>query len=274
MNGRIAALWSTLIIAAMWSAVGAQAHAEKPLYAKHATAFDPECEFETGGIYPTVSHCQPITVPSPNGERQIQIVYGKPVNVDGDRARIAHLEIKTRIGTTQLLRLPEGFEPIDLQWSPDSRAFFLNGGNGGAYWGFWTWAYFLGSGGRFEKVNVMRVVAHNMDESFPPCKASGIDSAVCNKAFKPEADHSSDYNISGIGWSSDPPGLVVMAEVPCSSSEGGIMCQVKGYVVSLPGGRILKQMSGQELKQQWQGSMAFDLRIPPPPQYGPTAQKP
>ncbi|MGB6132471.1 MAG: hypothetical protein WBG54_11875 [Acidobacteriaceae bacterium] len=248
---------------------GMAAQAERPLWAKHATAFNPECEFEAGGIYPTASHCRPIEILSPAGKTRIDVVYGKPIPLSGsDKMVAAHLLVKTSDGRVQVVSLPEGFQPIDLQWAPDSRAFFVNGGNGGAYWGFWVWAYSVDAEGRVEKLDVMRAVGQNMYESFPPCKARGIDPVVCSQAFRAEQDHSGNYNISGIDWSTDPRGLVVMAEVPCSSSEGGIMCQMKGYIVSVPDGKILKQMSARELKRRWQPSMAFQMQVPGPPEYG------
>jgi len=58
-----------------------------------------------------------------------------------------------------------------------------------------------------------------------------------------------------------------MAEVPCSSSYGGIMCQVMGYEIEVPTGRILKRIDSKHLKSDWQPSMAFDFHVPDPPEY-------
>lgn len=91
------------------------AQAERPLWAKHATAFNPECEFEPGGIYPTASHCRPIEILSPDGKTRIDVVYGEPIPLSGsDKMIAAHLLVKTSDGRVQVVWLPEGFQPIDL----------------------------------------------------------------------------------------------------------------------------------------------------------------
>jgi hypothetical protein len=74
--------------------------------------------------------------------------------------------------------------------------------------------------------------------------------------------------MSGVSWVRGSTAVVVMAEVPCSSSYGGIMCQVQGYELDAANGSILKRMSAAELKKQWQHKMAWDMHIPDHPQYG------
>jgi hypothetical protein len=99
--------------------------------------------------------------------------------------------------------------------------------------------------------------------SFPPCKAYYHDQNLCKKiAANPE------YNMTGISWLNGSSAVVVMAEVPCSSNYGGIMCQVLGYEIAVPTGKILRRMSATEFKRDWQHSMAWDMRIPDPPKYG------
>jgi hypothetical protein len=60
-----------------------------------------------------------------------------------------------------------------------------------------------------------------------------------------------------------------MAEVPSSSSYGGIMGQVEGYEIDSVSGRILKRLSATQFKTLWQSEMAFTMRIPEPAAYGP-----
>jgi len=48
---------------------------------------------------------------------------------------------------------------------------------------------------------------------------------------------------------------------------------VKGYVVSVPGGKILEAMSAREFKQRWQSSMAFTMHVPGPPEYAVEASR-
>jgi hypothetical protein len=109
-----------------------------------------------------------------------------------------------------------------------------------------------------------QAIQADMVRLFPPCKALNRDAQNCASIAKhPE------WNISGIAWANGSAAIIVMAEVPCSSSYGGIMCQVQGYELNVPTGAIVKRFSPRELKAQWQGSMAWEMRIPEPPEFGP-----
>jgi len=72
------------------------------------------------------------------------------------------------------------------------------------------------------------------------------------------------FNYATLAWL-DNNTVVIMAEVPCSSSQGGIMCQVEGYEFNIETGEITSRMTARELKQKWQHALAFDLTIPDPP---------
>jgi hypothetical protein len=149
--------------------------------------------------------------------------------------------------------------PRELLWSPDSRAFFINGGES-AYSGFFVDVYRI-DGDRVRKVNVTSRAQRDMVAMFPPCRAEGVTKTDCVRmANNPE------FNMSGLAWVGASTAVVVMAEVPCSSLYGGIMCQVRGYEVSATDGRILKRFSATALKQQWQKSMAFEMKVPDPPE--------
>jgi len=74
--------------------------------------------------------------------------------------------------------------------------------------------------------------------------------------------------MSAIDWTTDTS-LVDMAEVPCTSYYGGIMCQVMAYEIEIPTGKILNSISPSQFKQRWQGSMAWDFRIPDAAEYQP-----
>jgi len=245
----------------VWLPAVIPAHAAGPTWAKKATAFEAKC------LYDTSEHpgeiCRPELIPSPDRKSRVAAVYRDAFTLkDGGRVALAYLRVTTPLMGTQNVELPAGFGKFDLHWFPDSKGFFLNGNNGGGYWGFWVWVYWL-EGGTVRKVDVMRAVRQDMLASFPPCRATKADPDTCRELYS-----DSQYpNESGIDWSSGPAGLVVMAEVPCSSSYGGVMCQVKGYVVSVPEGKIVQTMNARELKDRWQGSMAFSMRIPDPPEY-------
>ena len=114
------------------------------------------------------------------------------------------------------------------------------------------------------KLEISASAQRDMVASFPPCKASNRDETLCAKIAKDP-----EYNISGLAWADGGSAVIVMAEVPCSSSYGGIMCQVLGYKLDVVTGKVLQRMTARELKSRWQQAMAWQLRIPSPPIYGP-----
>ena len=239
---------------------GATLLAEPPTWAKRATAFPAECNID---MMWHSQLCQPLRIPAPDGKSAVEVTYRKGVGIDSDDTTLrARLQVSLPNGSRQTLTPPEGFHSMEVLWSPDSKASFLDGGNGGGYWGFWTVAYFL-DGDTVEQVDVTSAVRKDMLETFPPCRALGADPVGCQE-FSLAADYP---NMSAIAWSTEPAGVVILAQVPCSGTYGGIQCQARGYVVSVPGGKIVETMSARELKERWQPRMAFTMRVPGPPKY-------
>jgi hypothetical protein len=261
-----------------------------PTWAKKAVAFPSQCDVEANGAdknasprtalapLPTTTACKPVSIPSPDGRSRVEVAY-KKVKIEPDYLTLqAYLRVATPNRGTHDAALPEGFQNIDLLWSPDSHAFFVNGGNGGAYWGFWVYVYLADD--PTEPRDVTEAAQRDMLKEFPPCKAAypnGKDATGCKEGsrdidvetcMETEADpkYSPEYNMTGIDWVNAST-ILVMAEVPCSSSYGGIMCQVRGYELEVPTGRILKRLDAKQLKLGWQKSMAWNFRIPDPPQY-------
>ncbi|MGA3212131.1 MAG: hypothetical protein ABSD20_12565 [Terriglobales bacterium] len=111
----------TLLLAGMQAAFAVQ-----PTWAKGATAFPEQCDPSKTQV------CKPVRIPAPDGKRSVEVRYRKEF-VSGDWVLRAHLRVTTPGRGTHEAALPEGFQDIDLLWSPDSRAFFVNGGNGGGY---------------------------------------------------------------------------------------------------------------------------------------------
>jgi hypothetical protein len=176
------------------------------------------------------------------------------------------LRVRVRKGTPSEVPLDKGAH--ELLWAPNSRAFFVDGGTT-AFAGFFVSVYQLMPRGIADKRIVTSDAQRDMVASFPPCKASNHDEAACHRI---ETDP--EYNMSGVGWTDDSSAVNVVAEVPCSSSYGGIMCQVKGYEISVPDGRIQKRITASEVSQQWRDSMAWTMHIPDPPWYGPPQHLP
>lgn len=148
-----------------------------------------------------------------------------------------------------------------MLWSPDSRAFLVDGGLS-AYSGFFVSVYRIDAG-NVTKLKVTDAAQKDMVRTFPPCKAYNRDPLTCKRT-----EANPGYNMSGMGWARGSATVIVMAEVPCSSSYGGIMCQVQGYEIDAFNGRILRKMTAPDLKKEWQNKMAWDMRIPDPPAYG------
>ena len=229
--------------------------AEKPTWAKKSRAFPSECRERSD-----FAKCRPLRIPSPDGKSVVAVSY-----LEKGDLREAFLRVATSDGRVRETAPPWGFQDLDLLWSPDSRAFFLNGGNGGGYWGFFVYVFRLDDP-KLEPVDVTQEARGDMLRLFPPCKAAGIEQTTCKQI---EADPQ-DLNRSGIDWVRDSSAIAVMVEVPCSGTHGGIMCQVMGYELEVPTGRILKRMDARQLKMRWQSSMAFKLSIPDPPRYADT----
>ncbi len=282
--GRFAFLAVVLLVAT------AAAFAVSPTWAKKAVAFPSQCDAEfndadTGASprtalapLPTITLCKSLSIPSPDGKSSVEIAY-KKIKAEPDSSILqAYLRVTTPNGGTHDAALPEGFQNIDLLWSPDSHAFFVNGGNGGGYWGFWVYVYLADD--PTEPRDVTEAAQRDMLIEFPPCKAAypnGEDATGCKEIsrkdgletcvrIKADPKYNPEYNVTGIDWASAST-VLVMAEVPCSSSYGGIMCQMMGYEIEIPTGRILKRVDAKQLKLHWQESMAWNFRIPEPPLY-------
>lgn len=228
--------------------------AMRPTWANKATAFPAQCADRK-----VSSSCKPVTIEAPDGQHKVVVNY-RPERVDDEPILRAVLSVTSPERGARQMEVPDGFQRIDLLWSPDSKAFFINGGNGGAYWGMWVYAV-LADAKELKPIDITVNAKRDMVQQFPPCKSRNI-TFDCRKAIAEP-----DYNMTGIDWVRGSSTLVVMAEVPCSSSWGGIMCQVIGYELAVPTGDIVKRIPAKHLKRDWQRSMAFRFRVPDPPEY-------
>jgi hypothetical protein len=129
--------------------------------------------------------------------------------------------------------------------------------------GFFVTVYILDPEKGVREVTVTDKAQMDMVKSFPPCKAWRMVRDCDEVAKDPE------YNMSGLAWTQDSSAIYVFAEVPPSSSYGGIMGQVLGYELAVPSGKILKRFSARELKEQWSKYAAWRVHVPEPPDYDP-----
>jgi hypothetical protein len=211
----------------------------KVVWAKDATAL--VCQ--RGG--------QTIKAPDHLTSARVMCEYDRPFGLQVTTADGHRQEVGLRFGANELL------------WAPNSRSFFVDGGEN-SYAGFFIDVYQFKDSGRVVSPSITEAAYKDMVKSFPPCKASNRDETECTKiASDPEC-----YNMSGLEWSTDSSAVYVFAEVPCSSRYRGIMCQVLGYELSVPDGRILKRLSAQETKNEWGRFAAWKINIPEPPAYG------
>ena len=244
---RRTAAWA-LVLANLF--IAARINAAEPTWAKAAVALEPPCDHGPSAPLQRISSPDRTAIAEIDCRRSDRD-YGPIVRV------ISH-------GWTQTLPLVDPgndlWRPQELLWSPDSRMFLVNGGEN-AYAGFGVVVYELGEAA-LVRHDVTASAQKDMLVRFPPCKALNADDSDCKRM---EADP--DFNMSAIAWTNGSSNIVVFAEVPCSSSYGGIMCQVQGYELDAKTGRILKRLDARELKRQWQTSAAWNIRIPEPAEY-------
>lgn len=224
------------------------ARPEQPIWAKRAIALQ---------IAPADSPCAPAHEPvlSPDKQKNVEVLC---TSESGESKYAVH--VRGAAGLSGTASLSEGAN--EVLWSPDSKSFLINGGLS-SYSGFFLKVYRLHAG-KLQIKDVTAAAQQDMVNSFPPCKAWNRDgNEECKRiAANPQ------FNMSGIGWSEDSSAIEVIAEVPCSSSYGGIMCQVKGYELKVSDGHILNSYAARNIPAAWKLNMAWKLRIPEAPKYG------
>ncbi len=218
----------------------------EPIWAKGAVNIQTSCD-------PSA----PIRIPSPDGLLVVEVRCG-PADRDGDPK--VFLTVTEPDGTARNLDLPEGAE--ELLWAPDSKRFLVNGSEC-AYAGYYVRIYDT-QGGHVAGRDITSAAQRDMVALFPPCKAAYRHDEDCKRIEKEP-----EYNMSGLAWTRGGAAVAVFAEVPCTSTYGGIMCQVEGYELDATTGKILQRLAARETKNEWQKAAAWDIRIPDPPEYGP-----
>jgi hypothetical protein len=222
--------------------LSALASAEKPAWARKGTGFAGVCRS---------GNCRPLRIVAPDKTSAVEVLY---------QDSNAYLRVTGPDKQVREIRDVSSSPSNDLQWAPDSKGFFVDGSEGMTSPAF-VQVYVLDDA-QLRPLDVTRQVEQDMVKSYPPCKALYLDAASCRKI-----EQNPEYNLTAIDWVDDSSAMVVMAEVPCTSNYGGIMCQAMGYEVEVPSGKILVRMTPAEFKVKWQKSMAQRLRIPEKAQY-------
>jgi hypothetical protein len=193
-----------------------------------------------------------LNVFSQDGQSRLEVSF-KP-GPEGDAIPVARLVLQHRVIPVQL---DEQWAQIEVLWSPDSRSLAITG-TYNAYTN--STRIFLIRANSIQEASIA-LVRSDMVRTFPPCRASNADRVICSRE-----ENGEDFNYATVAWAT-PTIAVVMAEVPCSSSQGGIMCQVEGYELDIQTGKILRRMNATQLKTAWQAKLAWQLKVPPPPEW-------
>ena len=125
------------------------AEIEKPIWAKNAVPI--------GGCYGDVGH----RMPSPDGKVIVELQCHPPT---GDNDPVPYLHVRTVAGNWHDVELEEGAH--EVLWSPDSKAFLVNGGTS-SYAGFFVSVYLVSTNG-IQKLQVTDAVQADMVKTFPP----------------------------------------------------------------------------------------------------------
>lgn len=224
--------------------------AASPVFAKAAVGIKDgrNCDLNT----------PPQTILSPDKVLAVQIrcTSGNKANKDDDT--YPRIRLKRPDGSWQEMPPHDGLD--EALWAPNSEAIVINGNENG--YTNYTVVYRLEKG-RWREVALTLAAQRDMVRQFPPCKALNRDPIECH-----DFETNPEFNMASIAWTRNGSALIVMGEVPCTSTYGGIMCVVAGFEIGLDG-TILDRMSAKQMKARWQHAMAWKMHDPGPPEYGP-----
>lgn len=200
--------------------------------------------------------CGPaVDVFSPDGKDEIRRTLDRSnKNRLNMEVEVPRLTVITPTGHSDILP-DESRDPwidLDVLWSPDSKFVALTGHTNSNIEYLRVFAI-TESGPR--EVDATVQPGQDMARRFRPYCDRYVGTMSCSLGAE-------DPNFAVIAWA-DSHTLVLMSEVPCDTLWGGIMCQVMGYEVELPSGRIIRAMTAREFKTRWQHSMAWNFTIPP-----------
>jgi len=203
--------------------------------------------------------CKPLRIASPDGKSVVEVSY----NTLPDDHDIVSASLRvTTLGRDRGAVQPVASVEDEITWSPDSRAFFINGNENADAWDLLAVHILddpdLGPG------YIAREVKEDTFRSLPPCQANPPTVDDCAELGSEPYDY---IGVVGLDWIGDSSQMVVMTETPCSSRFGGITCQVLGYEIEVPSGKILRRMEPKEFAKRWRHSMAWKFQIPDPPEF-------
>jgi hypothetical protein len=224
------------------SFLGQTAVAESPAYSRGATGIKVLC-FDG-------QKCPSAEVPSPDHSTDFRLIRD-------DHERAVYAFSRSGAAPGQLWRVSgDDWVDVDVLWAPGSRFVALSGNTSGMSNSVRVYQVTESGATAFD---VARAPFEDMLRTFSPCKAENADPSFCRTLTSAD-----DFNFAAVAWK-DPNTIVLMGEIPCEGTYGGVMCQVMGYEVDVPSGKILQRMTAAEFKHDWQRSMAWKFRVPEPP---------
>jgi len=227
--------------------------ANKPIWSKSATSFRFGCDESER------KECKPLKIFSPDRRSLVQVSYvPNPRDPSLERVTLAVVREGKLLGSAD----PPGTVEDEILWAPDSKAFFINGNNN-ANSDYHFAVYRLLDSKLSVVSDLTEHALQDMVRSFPPCRAKD----PYDKCKELAADPDGYIGTAAIDWVQNSSAIVIMAEVTCSSSMGGITCAVLGYELEIPSGKLLRRMEPKALASRWQHSMAWKFNIPDPPEF-------
>jgi hypothetical protein len=127
----------------------------------------------------------------------------------------------------------------ELLWAPDSSAFVVTQSDGGDV-GTWLVAVYVLEGNGVARFDVARTVRESFQKRHP-------------------CDEPEDANVGAIAWLGGSKKLLLAAEVP-PHSNCREMGKLGGFVVEVPSGRIIQELSDADLRAKWGSSLGERLR--------------
>ena len=180
-----------------------------------------------------LSSARLVEVTSPDGKKTVTATYAERQDAVLLEIRVPTFEATVNIGP--------GVQSA-VEWSPDSKAFFVTTSDGGANGWYHTLVFFVGS--------------NSLTEIDPtPVVLTSFGQPV--KCDVPE-----DPNVGAITWLHDSGDILIAAEI-VNHSNCDSFGTFKAYEVSLPDLRIVKTYDQIEAKKLFRNSLGWEIRDAP-----------
>jgi hypothetical protein len=170
-------------------------------------------------------------LPSPEG---LSVIHAKEVESSNDDSGPFKVWV-TRSGHSSLIPM-RGFVGAEVEWSPDSAAFFLTYSDTGAVGQYHLLVYRRNENG-FTSIE-------------PIPDGSNL--------FKPHCLTPGPPNVGGIQWGRDSNTILVAVEVP-PTSDCASQGTFRAFEIALPGGKVLITYDQLEAKKQFRDSLGKEL---------------